>query len=51
MARKANMPLSTYLKVENGFMPNQSIKTLLNRAEALEISLGELVGREGFQQR
>ena len=46
MARKANMPLSTYLKVENGVTPNPSIQTLLNVAEALEISLDELVGRK-----
>jgi transcriptional regulator with XRE-family HTH domain len=46
MARKANMPLSTYLKVENGVTPNPSIQTLLNIAEALEISLDELVGRK-----
>ena len=45
-ARKANMPLSTYLKVENGVTPNPSIQTLLNIAEALEISLDELVGRK-----
>ena len=46
MARKANMPLSTYLKVENGVTPNPSIQTLLNVAEALEISLDELVDRK-----
>ena len=45
MARKANMPLSTYLKVENGVTPNPSIQTLLNIAEALDISLDELAGR------
>ena len=45
-ARKANMPLSTYLKVENGVTPNPSIRTLLNIAEALEVSLDELVGRK-----
>ena len=44
-ARKANMPLSTYLKVENGVTPNPSIQTLLNVAEGLEVSLDELVGR------
>ena len=49
MARKANMPLSTYLKVENGVTPNPSIQTLLNIAIALDISLDELVGREGFR--
>ena len=50
MARKANMPLSTYLKVENGVTPNPSIQTLLNIAEALAVSLDELVGKEGFRQ-
>jgi transcriptional regulator with XRE-family HTH domain len=51
LARKANMPLSTYLKVENGVTPNPSIQTLLNIAEALAVSLDELIGREGFRQR
>ena len=45
-ARKANMPLSTYLKVENGVTPNPAIQTLLNIAEALEVPLDELVGRK-----
>jgi transcriptional regulator with XRE-family HTH domain len=47
MARKANIPFSTYLKVENGVTSNPSIQTLLNIAVALEISLDELVSREG----
>ena len=47
MARKANIPFSTYLKVENGVTTNPSIQTLLNIAEALEISLDKIVGREG----
>ena len=51
IVRKANMPLSTYLKGENGVTPDQSIQTLLNSAEALTISLDELVEREGFRQR
>jgi transcriptional regulator with XRE-family HTH domain len=46
MARKANMPFSTYLKVENGVTPNPSIQTLLNIAVALDISLDKLVGRD-----
>ena len=45
-ACKANMSLSTYLKVENGVMPDPSIQTLLNIAEALEISIDDLVGRK-----
>ena len=46
MARKAGIPYSTYLKIENGTTPNPSIQNVLNIAEALEISLDELVGRK-----
>ena len=45
MARKAGMPYSTYLKIENGTTPNPSIQNVLNIADALGISLDELVGR------
>ena len=46
MARKAGIPYSTYLKIENGVTPNPSIQTVLNIAEALDISLDKLVGRK-----
>ena len=46
MARKADMPYSTYLKIESGITTNPSLQTLINIAEALEISLDELVGRK-----
>ena len=46
MARKADMPYSTYLKIESGRTTNPSLQTLVNIAEALEISLDELVGRK-----
>ncbi len=45
MARKAGIPYSTYLKIENGVTPNPSIQTVLSIAEALDISLDKLVGR------
>jgi len=45
MARKANIPYSTYLKIENGTTPNPSIQNVLNIAEALNISIDDLVGR------
>ncbi len=45
MARKAGIPYSTYLKIENGVTPNPSIQTVLSIAEALGISLDKLVGR------
>ena len=45
-ARKAGIPYSTFLKIENGVTPNPSIQTVLNIAEALDISLDELVGRK-----
>ncbi len=46
MARKADVPYSTYLKIESGITTNPSLQTLVNIAEALEISLDELVGRK-----
>lgn len=45
-ARKAGIPYSTYLKIENGVTPNPSIQTVLNIAVALDISLDELVDRQ-----
>ncbi|MEW6095275.1 MAG: helix-turn-helix transcriptional regulator [bacterium] len=46
LARKANIPYSTYLKIESGYIPNPSIQTVLNIAEALNITIDELVGRK-----
>jgi transcriptional regulator with XRE-family HTH domain len=46
MARKAGIPYSTYLKIENGTTPNPSIQNVLNITDALGISLDELVGRK-----
>jgi len=43
LARKANIPYSTYLKIESGYTPNPSIQTVLNIAEALEVSLDVLI--------
>lgn len=43
LARKANVPYSTYLKIESGYTPNPSIQTIVNIAEALNISLDDLV--------
>ena len=49
MARKAGIPYSTYLKIENGTVPNPSIQNVLNIAEALGVSLDELVGRKSSE--
>jgi len=46
LARKANMPTSTYVKIESGYTPNPSIQTVLNIAEALGLSMDDLVGRK-----
>ena len=45
LARKANVPYSTYLKIESGYTPNPSIQTVINIAEALYVSIDDLVGR------
>jgi transcriptional regulator with XRE-family HTH domain len=43
LARKSNVPYSTYLKIESGYTPNPSIQTIINIAEALNITIDELV--------
>lgn len=43
LARKANVPYSTYLKIETGYTPNPSIQAIVNIAEALEISIESLI--------
>lgn len=45
LAKKADIPFSTLVKVETGYTPNPSIKTLIKIADAFGISIDELVGR------
>ncbi len=46
LARKANIPYSTYLKIESGYTPNPSIQTIANIAEALGVTVDSLIGRK-----
>lgn len=46
MARVANIPYSTYLKIESGVTTNPSLQTAINIANALGVSLDDLIGRE-----
>lgn len=43
LARKANIPYSTFLKIESGYTSNPSIQTIANVAEALDISVDQLI--------
>ena len=45
LARKAGIPYSTFLKIESGYTPNPSIQTVLSIADALGVTIDELVGR------
>jgi len=45
LARKAGMTYSTLIKIESGANDNPTIKTMKKIADALEVSLDELVGR------
>ena len=47
LARKADIPFSTLVKIEAGYTPNPSIETVMKIADALEIGLDELMGRKG----
>ena len=43
LARKANVPYSTYLKIESGYTANPSIQVVVNIAEALQITVAQIV--------
>ena len=43
LARKANIPYSTYLKIESGYTPNPSIQAVASIAEALLSSVDGLL--------
>jgi len=45
LAKKANIPFSTLVKIEAGYTPNPSMETLIKIADAFEITIDELVGR------
>ena len=45
LAKKANIPFSTLVKIEAGYTRNPSIKTLIKIADAFGIGLDELLGR------
>ena len=46
LAKKANIPFSTLVKIEAGYTPNPSMETLIKIADAFGITLDELVGRK-----
>ena len=46
LAKKANIPFSTLAKIEAGYTPNPSMGTLIKIADAIGVSLDELVGRK-----
>lgn len=45
LARKANISYHTIIKLESGAIPNPKIETVVKLAEALMISVDELIGR------
>jgi len=48
LAREANISYHTVIKLEQRGTKNPRIETVIKLADALEVSLDELVGREGF---
>lgn len=44
LARKAGIPYSTYIKIESGYTLNPSIQAVVNIAQALGISMDDLLG-------
>ena len=46
LARKANISYHTLIKLESGGIENPKIETVLKLANALSVSVDELVGRK-----
>ena len=46
LAKKANIPFSTLVKIEAGYTPNPSMETLIKIADAFEITIDDLIGRK-----
>ena len=46
LAKKANVPFSTLVKIEAGYTPNPSMETLIKIADAFNIYIDELIGRK-----
>ena len=50
LAREANISYHTVIKLEQSGIQNPRIETVIKLADALEVSLDELVAREGYRQ-
>jgi transcriptional regulator with XRE-family HTH domain len=48
LAQEAGISYNTLIKLERNGIKNPKIETVIKLADALEVSLDELVGREGF---
>jgi len=48
LAQEASISYNTIIKLERNGIKNPKIETVIKLADALEVSLDELVGREGF---
>ena len=49
LARESDISYNTLIKLERNGIKNPKIETVIKLADALEVSLDELVGREGFR--
>ena len=48
LAQEASISYNTIIKLERNGIKNPKIETVIKLADSLEVSLDELVGREGF---
>ena len=46
LAKKADIPFSTLVKIEAGYTPNPSMETLIKIADAFQVTIDELIGRK-----
>ena len=48
LARESNISYHTLIKLEQNGIKNPKIETVIKLADALDVSLDKLVGRDGF---
>jgi transcriptional regulator with XRE-family HTH domain len=50
LARESDISYNTLIKLERGGIQNRKIETVIKLANALEVSIDNLIGREGLEE-
>ena len=50
LARESDISYNTLIKLERGGIQNPKIETVIKLADALKVSIDNLIGREGLEE-